>query len=571
VSTQQSPSASSEATRRTVTTDGTTEINAHAGTLALAAAQAYGVEALFTLSGAHIFPLYDAAATTEPGMRMVDVRHEQTAVFAAEAAAKLTRKPGFAAVTAGPGVTNAISAVTQAQASGVPMLVMGGRAPAFRWGTGALQELDHPPLLEPVTKMATTAGDAAAVYPTVTEALRVASMPHRGPTFVDVPMDQLFSHASVVPQPAVVVDAMEPDPDAVRAVAGLLARASRPVLVLGSDVWLDGAEHAARTFVDLTGIPVMPNGMGRGVIPGGHPLLVSKARSAALGGADLVIVAGAPLDFRLGYGIFGDPQSPTPVVHLTDAPSQVAMHVPLAGSASGSLQRLFTDLLSAWEAEPAHAERQGWTDELTAAVLATNERDETLLGAEADGGIHPARVYGALLPLLSDDTIVIADGGDFVSWSGKFVEPARPGGWLDPGPYGCLGAGLGAAIGAGVVRPESPRVLLLGDGAAGFSLAELETLVRHDLPTLVVVGNNGAWGLEKHPMRMLYGYDVLADLRRDTRYDVIAQAMGGDGETVADPAGLPDALSRGLASGTTYVVNVLLDPEVAYPRKTTGV
>jgi acetolactate synthase-1/2/3 large subunit len=568
VSTEQS---TPEATEPTVRTDGSAEISAHAGTLALAAAQAYGVDALFTLSGAHIFPLYDAAATTEPGMRMVDVRHEQTAVFAAEAAAKLTRKPGFAAVTAGPGVTNAISAVTQAQSSGVPLLVMGGRAPAFRWGTGALQELDHPPLLEPVTKMAATAGDAGAVYPTVAEALRVATMPHRGPTFVDVPMDQLFSHASVVPQPAVEARLAEPDPDAVRAIARLLAHASRPVIVLGSDVWLDGADEAARRFVETTGIPVMPNGMGRGIVAGGHPLLVSKARSAALGGADLVVVAGAPLDFRLGYGIFGNPQDPAPVVHLTDAPSQVATHVPLAGSASGSMARIFTDLLAAWEAEPTHTERQGWADDLAAGVAATNERDTTLLGAEADGGIHPARVYGALLPLLSDDTVVIADGGDFVSWSGKFIEPARPGGWLDPGPYGCLGAGLGAAIGAGVVRPESPRVLLLGDGAAGFSLAELETLVRHDLPTLVVVGNNGAWGLEKHPMRMLYGYDVLADLRRDTRYDVIAQAMGGDGETVADPAGLSDALARGLASGTTYVVNVLLDPEVAYPRKTTGV
>ena len=560
-----------ETTNPTVRTDGTAEISAHAGTLALAAAQAYGAEALFTLSGAHIFPLYDAAATTEPGMRMVDVRHEQTAVFAAEAAAKLTRKPGFAAVTAGPGVTNAISAVTQAQASGVPMLVMGGRAPAFRWGTGALQELDHPPLLEPVTKMAATAGDAAAVYPTVAEALRVASMPHRGPTFVDVPMDQLFSHATVAPQPPVVARTAEPDPDAIRAVARLLATAKRPVLVLGSDVWLDGAQDAARAFVETAEVPVMPNGMGRGIVPGGHPLLVSKARSDALGGSDLVIVAGAPLDFRLGYGIFGDPQSPAPVVHLTDAPSQVATHVSLAAGASGSLRSIFTDLLAAWEAEPTHAQRRDWADELAAAVASTNERDAGLLGADAEGGIHPARVYGALLPLLSDDTIVIADGGDFVSWSGKFVEPTRPGGWLDPGPYGCLGAGLGAAIGAGVVRPQAPRVLLLGDGAAGFSLAELETLVRHDLPTLVVVGNNGAWGLEKHPMRMLYGYDVLADLRRDTRYDVIAQAMGGDGETVVDPAGLSEAMVRGMESGTTYVVNVLLDPEVAYPRKTTGV
>ncbi len=543
---------------------------AHAGTLALAAVRAHGVQTLFTLSGAHIFPFYDAAVTSQP-MRLVDVRHEQSAVFAAEATAKLTRVPGVAAVTAGPGVTNAISAVTQAQMSGVPLLVLGGRAPAFRWGSGALQELDHPPLLAPVTKMAATAATAAAVPTTVDEALRVAAMPHRGPVFVDVPMDELFSHAPVAPVTARQAVPSQPDPDAVRDVARLLAAAQRPVLVLGSDVWLDGGDEAARAFVDTTGVPVVANGMGRGILPPGHPSLVTKARGTALGTADLVVVAGTPLDFRMQYGVFGAPSSPTPVVHLADAPSQVAQHAPLAASAAGSLQQMFEALLTAWEAERSHTDIAAWRADLAAAVGAATGRDVELLAADAAGGIHPARVYGALLPELTDDTVVVADGGDFVSWAGKFVEPSRPGGWLDPGPYGCLGAGLGAAVGASVARPGSPVVVLLGDGAAGFSLAELDTLVRHDLPVLVVVGNNGAWGLEKHPMRMLYGYDVVADLRRDTRYDLVSEAMGGGGETVSDPRELPAALRRGLAAGAPYVVNVLLDPEIAYPRKTTGI
>lgn len=553
------------------TTPESTEITAHAGTLAVSAAQANGVEAMFTLSGAHIFPLYDAATTVVPPLRMVDVRHEQTAVFAAEAMAKLTRRPGFAAVTAGPGVTNAVSPVAQAQASGVPLLLFGGRAPAWRWGTGALQEIDHPPLLAPVTKSASTAAAAADVYDAVDEGLRLASMPHRGPVFVDAPMDQLFSHATARPQMPAPVQPAPPDGDALERVGDLLATAERPVLVLGSDVWMDGADAAARTFVEALGVPAIPNGMGRGILPAGHALLATKARSLALTEADLVIVAGAPLDFRLQYGQFGDPQSPIPVVHLADAPSQVATHVSLAGSVAGSLAAVFDGLRAVVEANPERRRLTPWTHRLAAAVAEADERDRALLSADAAGGIHPARVYGALLPLLGPDTVVIADGGDFVSWSGKFVEPGRPGRWLDPGPYGCLGAGFGAAIGAGVALPDAPRVLLLGDGAAGFSLAEMETLVRHDLPTLVVVGNNGAWGLEKHPMRMLYGYDVLADLRRETRYDRIAQAMGGDGETVADPGDLQAALARGIESGTTYVVNVLLDPEVAYPRKTTGV
>jgi acetolactate synthase I/II/III large subunit len=546
-------------------------LTGHAGTLALAAAQAYGIDTLFTLSGAHIFPLYDAAVSAQPPVRLVDVRHEQSAVFAAEATAKITRKPGLAAVTAGPGVTNAISAVTQAYSSGVPLLVLGGRAPAFRWGSGALQELDHPPLLAPVTKAAMTAATAGEVFGLVDQALRIAAMPHRGPTFVDVPMDQLYSHATVEPSAAGTLSPIEPDPDAIAAIARLLAAAQRPVLVIGSDVWMEGAENSVRAFVDTLAIPVIANGMGRGIVPPGHPALVTKARSTAFGSADLVVVAGAPLDFRLQYGSFGAAEAPAQVVHLADAPSQVASHVPLAGSATGWLHLVFERLRTAWEEQPQHADRRAWSEQLSAAVARTQEQDHSLLRAEAANGLHPARVYGALLPELSDDTILVADGGDFVSWAGKFVEPQRPGGWLDPGPYGCLGAGLGAATGAAIARPGSPVVLLLGDGAAGFALADIDTLVRHELPVLIIVGNNGAWGLEKHPMRMLYGYDVVADLRRDTRYDAISEAMGGGGETVADPTELPAALRRGLASSGPYVVNVLLDPEVAYPRKTTGI
>jgi acetolactate synthase-1/2/3 large subunit len=180
-------------------------------------------------------------------------------------------------------------------------------------------------------------------------------------------------------------------------------------------------------------------------------------------------------------------------------------------------------------------------------------------------------VYGELLPLLGDDAVVIGDGGDFVSWAGKLVEPARPGCWLDPGPYGCLGAGVGAAAAARVARPASQVVLLLGDGAAGMSLMDVDTLVRHRLPVVMVVGNNGAWGLEKHPMRMLYGYDVAADLRAETRYDGVVQALGGAGETVSRPDELGPALRRAFGSGVPYLVNVLTDPAVAYPRSTTGV
>ena len=552
--------------------ESTGTLEGHAGQHAVAVARAHGVQTMFTLSGAHVFPLYDGAVKAAEGaddgraIRLLDVRHEQTAAFAAEATGKLTRVPGLAVLTAGPGVTNGVSAVAQAQFAGSPMVVVGGRAPQGRWGTGALQELDQPPILAPVTKLARTIPTAAEVAAGVHEAFVAAGSSHRGPVFVDVPMDELFNTAS---SPAPVVTATrgdDPDPEALDRVAGLLTASERPVLILGTDVWADRAEEAALRFVEATGLPAITNGMGRGIVPGGHPLLVTKARGHALKGADLVLVVGTPLDFRLGYGDFGDAR----VVHVADSPGQVSGHATLAASVAGDLSAVFDGLLAAVEAGGRRPAWEPWVADLQGAVAAAVERDAALLTAEADP-IHPARIYGELLPRLADDAVVIGDGGDFVSFAGKYVEPRRPGGWLDPGPYGCLGAGLGAAIAARIARPSAQVVLLLGDGAAGFSLMDVDTLVRHGLPVVMVMGNNSAWGLEKGPMQMLYGYDVIADLAPRTAYDEVVRALGGAGETVTDPRQIGPALDRAFASGVPYLVNVITDVDAAYPRTSFGV
>jgi acetolactate synthase I/II/III large subunit len=538
-----------------------TELQGHGGQHAVAAARAHGVETMFTLSGAHVFPMYDGAVKgpegEPPPMRLVDVRHEQSAVFAAEATAKLTRTPGLAVLTAGPGVTNGVSAITTAHFNGSPLLVVGGRAPSARWGTGSLQELDHPPLVAPVTKHAATVHDVAMIGAAVHDALSIATEPHRGPVFLDVPMDQLFSHASAALPTAPVPARLQPDPDALAAVAALLADAERPVLVLGSDVWADRAEDAAVRAAETMGLPTITNGMGRGILPAGHPLLVTRARSAAFKGADLVVVVGTPLDFRLGYGVFGTAR----VAHLADSPAQVATHAQLAGSASGDLTLVLDGLVAAWEARPSRRSYTDWVGTLRSVADAAVASDADVLDSDADP-IHPARIYRELNRVLSDDAVVIGDGGDFVSFAGKFVEPRRPGCWLDPGPYGCLGTGLGYAIAARIARPSAPIVLLLGDGAAGFSLMDVDTLVRHDLPVVMVVGNNGIWGLEKHPMQFLYGYDVAAELRPQTRYDEVVRALGGAGELVTKPGDIGDALTRAFDSGVPYLVNVATDPAV---------
>jgi acetolactate synthase I/II/III large subunit len=545
------------------------------GAYAVAAARRHGAQTMFTLSGLHVFPLYDGAVKADPPMRIVDVRHEQTAVFAAEATARLCRAPGFAAVTAGPGVTNSVSAITTAHFNGAPLVVIGGRAPDYRWGAGSLQEIDHPVLLQAITKRAWTEHDGSQVGAAADEAFRIASARHRGPVFLDVSLEALFARPETAPPPGPgpgapgAGDDDRPDAGAVDAIAGLLGRAARPVLVLGSDVWLDGADRAARLAAEELRLPVIANGQGRGILPAGHELLVTRARSLAFGQADLVIVAGTPLDFRLGYGEFGgkDGTAPAKVVHVADAPGQLAGHRDLDGAAAGDLAAFFTRLAGA--ARPGRAAQADWLPRLQAARDQAMAADAELLASEAEP-IHPLRIYGELARLLDDDAVVIGDGGDFVSYAGKYVEPRRPGGWLDPGPYGCLGTGLGYAIAARIARPSAQVVLLLGDGAAGFSLMDVDTLVRHRLPVVMICGNNGIWGLEKYPMQALYGYDVAADLQPQCRYDQVVAALGGAGELVTRPGGIGPALRRALDSGVPYLVNVATDPKNAYPRSTAG-
>jgi acetolactate synthase-1/2/3 large subunit len=544
----------------------TTRISGHGGVQAVTVAQRYGVTAMFTLSGGHVFPLYDAAVKADPPVRLVDVRHEQTAVFAAEATARLTRTPGLAVVTAGPGVTNSMSAVTTAWFNGAALVLLGGRAPDYLWGKGALQEMDHIPLLAPVTKRAWTEHETPRVAASVGEAFRVALTPHRGPVFCDFPLETIYGEGEAELPALGAPEPVPPDPGDVTRIAALLGAARRPVLVLGSDVWLGRAEGAARQAAEALRLPVVTNGQARGVLPGGHELLVSRARALALTEADLVIVAGVPLDFRLRYGSFGPEEAPAKVVHVADAPGMLAAHCPLAATAAGDLTAFFTALAG----EARRSPDEDWLPRLKAAVRAALDADAPLLASDAEP-VHPVRVYGELLRVLDDDAVVIGDGGDFVSFAGRHVEPRKPGRWLDPGPFGCLGTGLGYAAAARLAHPSAQVVLLLGDGAAGLSLMDADTLVRHNLPVVMICGNNGAWGLEKGPMRAVYGYDVAADLRPGTRYDDVVRALGGAGELVTAAGQLGPALRRAFASGVPYLVNVVTDVEAGYPRSTTGV
>jgi acetolactate synthase-1/2/3 large subunit len=465
--------------------------------------------------------------------------------------------PGVAALTAGPGVTNGMSAITSAHFNGSPMLVLGGRAPELRWGQGSLQEMDHVPLVRTITKLAETVFETSKMAERTDEALHVAGSPHRGPAFLDFPMDTLFSRAEVEPPPPRFRTLEARTTGDVVAAAAALAGAERPVLLIGSDVWANRAEEAARDFVERYRVPAFMNGMGRGVLPADHELAFSNARGHAFSRADLVIVAGTALDFRVGFGKFGDAKA----IHVVDHASQLAEHVELvAGLATNSIG-MALDLIGG----ETKADREDWIGELR--KVETEKR--AAFDAELHDGrapLHPSRVYGELVPRLARDGIVICDGGDFASYAGKFVDVYEPGGWLDPGPYGCLGTAPGYALAAGLLHPDRQIVVLLGDGAAGFGMGDWDTLVRFGINVTMVCGNNGIWGLEKHPMKFVYGYDVAAELQPETRYDEVMSALGGHGELVRTPDELGAALDRALQTSGPSLVNVMTDPEIAYPR-----
>jgi acetolactate synthase-1/2/3 large subunit len=551
-----------------VATEAQPSTRVHGGRLIAARLKAYGVTKLFTLSGGHLFSIYDGCRAE--GIDIVDVRHEQSAAFAAEGWAKVTRTPGVCALTAGPGVTNGMSAIASARHNHSPIVVLAGRAPQFRWGQGSLQEIDHVPFVRPLVKLAATAQETEEIPALVDQAMRTALTPHSGPTFLDFPLDHVFGEADAPePPPPLTEPWRDPGAEAreVERAAGLLRQAERPVIMAGAGLYWGHGEAALVALAEDLRIPVFTNGLARGCIPADHELAFSRARRTGLSGTDLALVIGAPLDFRLGFGAAFAPDAE--IVAIDAAEPDHESPRPLAAELYGALPATL-DALRAGAGGGGvgglQSPREAWIRSLRAT------EDDARAGEAADltddrSPLHPMRVYGELIGLLDRDAIVVGDGGDFVSYAGRVLDSYEPGCWLDPGPLGCLGCGPGYALAAKLARPERQVVLLLGDGAFGFAGMELDTLARHGVAVLAVVGNNGIWALEKHPMEAIYGYSLAADLRPGTRYDRIADALGCHAELVQTPSDLRPALDRALASGRPALVNVLTDPGVAYPRR----
>lgn len=533
----------------------------HGGRLVASRLAQHGATTMFTLSGGHLFSIYDGVKAE--GLRLIDVRHEQTAAFAAEGWAKVTRTPGVAALTAGPGVTNGMSAMGSAFVNRSPMVVLGGRAPHFRWGQGSLQEMDHLPFVSPLTRSAHTVTGPDDIQPSIDAAWSAALCAPGGPAFVDFSLDHVFMEAEPLvhaPQP-IPAELPVDGADLERAIA-LLAGAERPVIMAGTDLYWARGEVALVRAAEALSAPVFTNGQARGCIPADHPLAFSRVRSRALKEADVALVVGVPLDFRLGFGgSFGEE---TKIITLQRAPFDAqpprAADVALVGDVAAALSAIGSGIKAGGPRSSSRiAELRAAEDEARAAQQGDLRSEQH--------PIHPMRIYGDLLDVLGRDAIVICDGGDFASYAGQVIERYEPGTWLDPGPFGCLGAGPGYALAAKLAHPDREVVILYGDGAFGFSAIEYDTLARHGVHVIGVMGNNGIWALEKHPMEFLYGYAIAADLVPETRYDQMVEAIGGRGEFVKDAADVRGALERALSPGGPALVNIATDPDTKYPRK----
>jgi acetolactate synthase-1/2/3 large subunit len=428
-----------------------------------------------------------------------------------------------------------------------------------------LQEIDHVPFVRPLTKLAATPESTAEIPSLVDEAFTTALAPHGGPTFVDFPMDYVFMEAAE-PEDALEELPARPvrgaDGGSIERAAKLLKGAERPVIMAGTDLYWGHGETALLELAQTLRIPVFLNGLARGCVPADHELFFSRARGQALKGADVALVVGVPMDFRLGFGgSFGDE---TEIVAIDVAEPARPHPREVAAECYGALDTTLNDLRTAAGGKALQSEC--WVTELRAAE--TERRDGERAEREDDRApLHPMRLYAELGTVLERDAIVIGDGGDFVSYAGRVIDSYQPGCWLDPGPFGCLGTGPGYALAAKLAHPDRQVVLMLGDGAFGFSGMEFDTLARHGVNVVGVMGNNGIWALEKHPMEFLYGYSVAADLRPKTRYDQVVEALGGYGELVERPEDVRPALERAFSAGKPALVNVLTDPTVVYPRK----
>jgi acetolactate synthase-like protein len=561
----------------------------HGGDLVAEVLKAQGTPFIFTLCGGHISPIL--VGCKQRGIRVIDTRHEATAVFAADAVARLTGRPGVVAVTAGPGLTNSLTALKNAQMAQSPLVLIGGAAPTALQGRGALQDIDQMAVIRPHVKWAGKVRRVKNLIPVLETAFRIAQEGIPGPVFVETPIDLLYDEALVrkwygadrggrtlgdkavrfylnyhvnrlfagssglKAGPPVKVRSPQPESGLIRLAADRLMNAQRPLILVGSQALID-VSHVEQlaTALERIGAPVYLSGMARGLLGGQHPLQMRHKRREALREADLVMLAGLPADFRLDYGN-----------HIRRSAFYIAANRSRADmnrNRRPNLSILGDPALALQGIASALPDGERWSDwrrqlrqrdEARTAEIAQQVLEQT-------GKVNPLHLCKEVERAAPVNSIFVGDGGDFVATASYVVQPTGPLHWMDPGVFGTLGVGAGFALGAKLVHPDAQVWILYGDGSVGYSLSEFDTFVRHNIPVIAVVGNDASWSqIAREQIELLH--DDVGTVLAHTDYDRVAQGFGGAGLRVEDPELIADGLAQAKAiatAGKPVLVNVIL-------------
>jgi acetolactate synthase-1/2/3 large subunit len=528
------------------------------GQVAAHAMKNEGVTTIFTLCGGHVMPIY--LGCHFEGVQILDTRHEQAAVHAADAYARLTRGVGVAVITAGPGVTDGVTGVANAYQANVPLVVLGGAAELRFIGKGALQEMEQTSLMRPITKWSASITKPERIGEMLAAAFRIAKSGVPGPVFLEVPFDVLTRQVEdpYFPQSYRPTSHTQLDPESIEQAAQLVAAAERPIVFAGSQIWWDDAGAALRSLAERHGIPIYTNAMGRGALAPEHPQRYDLSRKIAFRKTDCVVVVGTPLDFRVGYG--AAIHAGAKIIQIDRDATRIGQNRPVAvgivGDARSNLEALDQAL-----PRTTRSRLESWATELRAEE--TRRRAEQEKWEKDDSTpINHFRFGRGIADAIDEDTILIGDGGDIVAVASKVVPVHRAGSWLDPGPLGCLGVGAPFALAAKHLFPKKKVLVISGDGSFGLNGFDFESCIRQKLPVVCIVGNDAGWGQIRGPQVMITGPELSPATRlAPTRYDKVVEAFGGRGEHVEDPRQISAALRRGFESGETYCINVPIDPD----------
>jgi len=536
----------------------------HGGKLVARALKQAGVECIFTLSGGHVMAIYDGCL--DEGIKIIDVRHEQAAVHAADAWSRLNPgKIGCAVLTAGPGVTDGVTGVANAWRANSPILVIGGQGPFNNMRRGSLQEMDHVAVMKPITKWADTCYSTDRIPDYIEMAIRHATSGNPGPAFLEIPMDVLGAELEwdqvrfpkIRTQPPLLIPAQSEIDDALE----ILAAAERPVMMVGTSAKWCNASGAVQKFIENVHIPTFVNGMGRGMVEPGTPELLNRVRKEAITKCDVFICAGVLLDFRLAYG--NTIPADAKIIQVDIENELIGTNRSADVGVVGNLAAAFDTMTASIEADGNKLDYSAWA----ATLIARENELEAAFSAQLNSDevpIDPLRLCREIRDFVADkDVILIGDGGDIVAQASKVLPVPEENCWMDPGPLGTLGVGMPFALAAQLAKPEKRVLIIYGDGAFGLNGFEYDTAVRFGLPIVGIVGVDAAWGQMARPQAEFYGSDrVVATKLNYTRYDKIVEAMGGHGEYCERPEEIGPALERAFASGKAALVNVVMRQDI---------